>query len=168
MRYIKAFTVLTAAAFLLLIPISANPTALAIENSEVPILPLIIKGDVTLDGEPAEVGTEVTAKINGEVVGTTEVSTKGVYGDLPQNRLLVTSAPENYEKIKFYINGMEAEITENGFNDAKPGATIELDLSASTNQNTNQQNIINNDSLLILLGVLLIIAVIAAAKYKSK
>jgi hypothetical protein len=94
---------------MLLFAISAIPAA-AVE--ETPSLPLVLQGTVELDGEPAPVNTEITAKVNGDVVGTTEVDQEGVYGSQPGTKLYITCEPDNYEDIKFYVNGVESQLVD--------------------------------------------------------
>ena len=94
---------------MLLFAISAIPAA-AVEGT--PSLPLVLQGTVELDGEPAPVNTEITAKVNGDVVGTTEVDQEGVYGSQPGTKLYITCEPDNYENIKFYVNGVESQLVD--------------------------------------------------------
>ena len=94
---------------MLLFAISAIPAA-AVEGT--PSLPLVLQGTVELDGEPAPVNTEITAKVNGDVVGTTEVDQEGVYGSQPGTKLYITCEPDNYEDIKFYVNGVESQLVD--------------------------------------------------------
>ncbi|MBP2031128.1 hypothetical protein J2755_002076 [Methanohalophilus levihalophilus] len=149
-------------AFLLLFAVLAIPTAMAAEEAT-PIMPLILKGSATVNGEPAEIGSEVVAMIDDRIVGSTTISTEGLYGDLPTNRLLITSGQDDYEKIKIYIDGVEADTEENEFQNARPGNTIDLDISTNTNQQT-----LDNTYLMILAGGLLIIGAIAAMRYRPK
>ncbi len=138
------------------------PMAIA-DDSGIPPLPLILKGNATINGEPAEVGIEITAKIDEQTIGMTEISTEGIYGDLHTNRLLITSEQKEYGQIIFYIDGIEAEITGSAIQNAKPGNTINLDISTNTNQ-----QIMDNKYLLILAGGILVIGAIVAIKCKPK
>lgn len=113
--------------FLLLFAIATIPVSTASEAS--PSLPLIVGGEVTIDGEVAPVGTEITVKLGENTVGTTTVGSAGVYGDLPTNRLLITSDPDDYENLKFYVNGVETDLVD--LNNAVPGATVATTITSS-------------------------------------
>jgi hypothetical protein len=113
--------------FLLLFAIATIPVSTASEAS--PSLPLIVGGEVTIDGEVAPVGTEITVKLGENTVGATTVGFAGVYGDLPTNRLLITSEPDDYENLKFYVNGVETDPVD--LNNAVPGATVSTTITSS-------------------------------------
>ena len=100
---------ITLQTLILLFAIAVIP-AVAVEGT--PSLPLVLQGTVELDGEPAPVNTEITAKVNGDVVGTTEVDQEGVYGSQPGTKLYITCEPDNYEDIKFYVNGVESQLVD--------------------------------------------------------
>ena len=87
----------------------------AIPVAGTPSLPLVLQGTVLVDGEPAPINTEITAKVNGDVVGTTEVDQEGVYGSQPGTKLYITCEPDDngdikYGDIKFYVNGVESQL----------------------------------------------------------
>ncbi|MCM1988007.1 hypothetical protein [Methanococcoides seepicolus] len=116
--------------FLLLFAIATIPVSTASEAS--PSLPLIVGGEVTIDGEVAPVGTEITVKLGEHVVGTTTVGSAGVYGDSPTNRLLITSDPDDYENLKFYVNGVETDLVDSTtLKNAVPGATVSTTIASS-------------------------------------
>ena len=98
---------ITLQTLILLFAIAVIP-AVAVEGT--PSLPLVLQGTVELDGEPAPVNTEITAKVNGDVVGTTEVDQEGIYGSQPGTKLYITCEPDDYEDIKFYVNGVESQL----------------------------------------------------------
>lgn len=136
------------------------------ESPQMPSLPLIIKGNVTIDGSQADPGTNITAKINDQIIGSVQTSNTGVYGDLSGNGLIVTAEPEDFEDIAIYVNGNEAEYDGNKLVNANPGDTIELDLTASKD---NMETFQNNSMLqFVLLGLIIIIAVSVALRYRSK
>ena len=93
---------------ILLFGIAAIPVA----AEGIPSLPLVLQGTVLVDGEPAPINTEITAKVNGDVVGTTEVDPDGVYGAQPGTKLYITCEPDNYGDIKFYVNGVESQLVD--------------------------------------------------------
>ncbi|NPE27246.1 hypothetical protein HNV12_04560 [Methanococcoides sp. SA1] len=96
--------------FILLFAIATIPVSASSEAS--PIFPLIVGGEITIDGEVAPVGTEISVKLGEDTVGTTTVGSAGVYGDSPSNRLLITSEPDDYKNLKFYVNGVETDLVD--------------------------------------------------------
>jgi cobalamin biosynthesis Mg chelatase CobN len=113
--------------FLLLFAMATIPVSAAPEV--IPSFPLSVGGEVTIDGEVAPVGTEITVKLGEKTVGTTTVESEGVYGDLPTNRLLATSEPDDYENLKFYVNGVETDLVD--LTNAAPGAAVTTTLASS-------------------------------------
>jgi hypothetical protein len=113
--------------FLLLFAMATIPVSAASEA--IPSQPLFIGGEVTIDGEVAPVGTEITVKLGEKTVGTTTVESEGVYGDLPTNKLLITSEPADYENLNFYVNGVETDLVD--LTNAVPGSTITTTLASS-------------------------------------
>lgn len=113
----------------------------AAEETPLPPLPAYLHGDVVLDGKTAPVGVEITAKLNGNVVGTTVVEQAGVYGDKPLTMLLVTCDPKDYGDIKFYVNGLESQtVGENTLENGSPGNEIKIDLIAESPADSNSGN----------------------------
>lgn len=150
---------------LLLFLVSMVPYAAA-DNSEIPLKPLIVRGNAIVNGDPADTGMEVMATVNDKVVGTTIVTTPGVYGDLPTNRLLVTCEPEDYDQIKLCLDGVECELSGDNLENARPGDSINLDISSTSNY---QQVIVTNYShLLLLFGGILAIVTILVMRSRSK
>jgi len=84
----------------------------AVAAEGTPSWPLVLQGTVELDGEPAPVNTEITAKVDGVDVGTTKVDQEGVYGSQPGTKLCITCEPDDYGDIIFYVNGVESELLE--------------------------------------------------------
>ncbi|MDA0524509.1 hypothetical protein [Methanococcoides alaskense] len=113
--------------FLLLFAMATIPVSAASEA--IPSFPLSVGGEVTIDGELAPVGTEITVKLGEKTVGTTTVGSEGIYGDLPTNRLLITSEPDDYENLKFYVNAVETDLVD--LTSAVPGATVTTILASS-------------------------------------
>lgn len=98
----------------------------AIPVSGTPSLPLVLQGTVEVDGEPAPENTVITAKVNGDVVGTTEVDQEGVYGSQPGTKLYITCEPKYYKDIKFYVNGVESQLVDvDVVNNADSGDVLE-------------------------------------------
>jgi ABC-type Na+ efflux pump permease subunit len=120
--------------------VSAMPASA--DTSAVPSLPLILEGSVSMGDEEATAGTEITAELDGEVIGSTTIDSDGVYGDQPSTKLVVTCESEDYEHIKFYVNGVESEISGADFSSSNPGDTVSLDLSvpASSDSGTDDSS----------------------------
>ncbi|WP_129582736.1 hypothetical protein [Methanolobus psychrotolerans] len=97
----------------------------------IPPLPLILEGSVNLGDEAAVTGTEITAELDGKVIGSTIIGSDGIYGDQPSTKLVVTCEPENYDNIEFYVNGVESDISGVDFSSVNPGDTVSLDMAVS-------------------------------------
>ncbi len=113
--------------FLLLFAMATIPVSAASEA--IPSFPLSVGGEVTIDGEVAPVGTEITVKLGEKTVGAATVDSAGVYGDSPANRLLITSEPDDYENLKFYVNGVETDLVD--LKNAAPGVTVSTTITSS-------------------------------------
>lgn len=101
----------------------------AAEDS-VPLLPDEFRGSVTINGNPAPVGTVLTALINEEVRGTVTTTETGMYGglELDDRRLIVTGYNgEVGTTITFRVGGHTAKETAI----FRPGETQRLDLSVT-------------------------------------
>ena len=71
-----------------------------------PSMPMIVSGNVTVSGEPAPVGTVITAKIGDRTVSNFTVVHEGVYV------LTVQGTGEDIGKpIRFYVDGLQARET---------------------------------------------------------
>ena len=71
---------------------------------EAPILPTIIKGDLTIDNKPAPIGTTITAEIDGIPMGLSKTTQKGIYV------IAVGGGFENNEKhITLYVNNIKTD-----------------------------------------------------------
>lgn len=151
---------------LVLLAVSTMSVAAAEESPQMPSLPLVIKGNVTIDGSQADPGTNITAKINDQLIGSIQTSNAGVYGDLSGNSLIVTAEPDDFKNIAIYVNGNEAKYDGDKLVNANPGDTIELDLTVNKdNMETFQDNSVFP---FVLLGLIIIVAVFVAVRYRSK
>ncbi len=81
--------------FILCVIISANM------SSAIPDIPMVISGNVSINGEPASVGTEVNALMGGDVLGSHVVSKKGIYGLIVENR-------PGIKAFDIYVNGIKS------------------------------------------------------------
>lgn len=82
--------------------------AAAEDVPQLPGMPIVLSGDIYVNGEKAPVGTLITVNVNGEYAGSTEVTSKGVYGD--ETKLLITCEPEDYSDLEFYINNGRVKV----------------------------------------------------------
>ena len=87
--------------------------------------PLIVKGEVEINDEPAPAGTQITAKLDGELIARSTVEKPGEY----ELHLLKM---DDYTGITFTVDGTESqsssEIAEK-LNTANPTKATYLDLS---------------------------------------
>jgi hypothetical protein len=73
-------------------------------SSAVPAIPMVISGNVSINDEPAPVGTEVKALMDGDVLGSYVVLKKGIYGMIVENRPGIKS-------FDIYVNGIKSGTT---------------------------------------------------------
>lgn len=102
----------------------------------VPALPCAFWGSVTINGQPAAVGTTVTALIDGDVRGQITVTETGKYGDYAElmEKLVVEGTEEDVGKtIRFMVAGMYAPQTASFVS----GDGQSLDLSLTTGGGTS-------------------------------
>jgi hypothetical protein len=79
--------------------------------SALPPLPYELYGVITIDGEPAPAGTQITAKINDQIVGEFDAEFEGVYGGSGTfDKRLVINAEETDigQYITFWIGDRQA------------------------------------------------------------
>ncbi|MFC2043791.1 hypothetical protein ACFLT8_01085 [Chloroflexota bacterium] len=95
-----------------------------------PPIPHPFYGSVTINAEAAQVGTVVTAKVNGVECGRYIVKVTGQYGDPSiADYLAVGGAIHAGETISFYVNGVDTNLTAT----FAPGdLPAKLDLSVAT------------------------------------
>ena len=103
------------------VPVATTPTPVL-------VLPCAFYGNVTIDGAPAPVGTEIVAKIDDEIRGSITVTEPGKYGNVFDTLIVVGSASDEGKRITFYVNGIEAEQTAVW----QSGGVFKLDLSVRT------------------------------------
>ncbi len=72
---------------------------LGIVSAAPPQLPMIVSGNVSINDRPAEVGTEITAMLNGEKIADSEVSEEGKFSMLLQKL-------EEGQEASFYVDGI--------------------------------------------------------------
>lgn len=71
-------------------------------------LPAAYYGNVTVHGEPAPVGTIITAKIMGVEKGEITTTRRGIYGEKPRDESLVVQGGAEGDLVHFYVNGVPA------------------------------------------------------------
>lgn len=104
-------------------------------SAESPLnLPVILYGNVNIDGKPAPAGTIISAKADGSLAGTTIIHTPGTYSE---NDELPVSASSDGAIVDFYVNNIKATtstiITYNS-NDAGNGKHFRVDLNVQSIQ----------------------------------
>ena len=101
--------------------------AIGVVVADGPVMPCFFYGGVTINGLAAQPGTVIVAKINGEIRGTTTVTTAGQYGNI--NALMVSHADgdPDHAVITFFVNSVQAPQTA-VFTE---GASTQLDLSST-------------------------------------
>jgi hypothetical protein len=70
-------------------------------GSAVPTIPMVISGNISINGEPASQGTEVKALMNGEVLTSCIVEKNGIFGLIVENR-------PGVKTIDIYVNGIRS------------------------------------------------------------
>jgi len=84
--------------------------ATAEDAPQQPGMPIILSGDIYVNGEKAPAGTIISVELDGKEVGTTELTAEGVYGDEAGNKLPITCEPEDCSDLEFYINGEKVKV----------------------------------------------------------
>ena len=97
----------------------------------IPSHPLVLQGTVELDGGPAPINTAITAEVNGVFIGEAKVGQDGTYGDQTE-KLYLTCEPDDYENIKFYVNGVEAIDVDILKNADPAGDNLEFNIVATS------------------------------------
>ena len=99
-----------------------------ISADELPTLPIEFYGYVTINGEPAPLGTELVAKINDEAHGRILIKEAGKYGSRFNDKLQVNgTSGEIGSDITFWVGNIKALQT----NKYEPGGLESLDLSVN-------------------------------------
>lgn len=99
-----------------------------------PNLPVILYGNVNIDGNPAPAGTSITAKVGVSPAGATSVLTAGTYGDTPNGRLPVSASLDG-ANVDFYVNGVKATpSTPITYNSNDAGKLFQVNLNVQSIQ----------------------------------
>lgn len=92
-------------------------------GAQLPSIPHTVKGGVYIDGNPAPVGSTITAKLGNETVSEFNITNEGLYA------IGIGVTPENQgETAKLYVNGIETEASVV----LKSGEVETVDLFVST------------------------------------
>lgn len=110
--------------------------------SAIPLTPNMFYGSVTLNGEPAPVGTSISAYIDGICKGSTEVETAGTYG----GNIYLSVNGENDKIITFTVNEVEADETIIWVTNAGPREVELTAAGTSTGDSTNPKISITSPS----------------------
>lgn len=81
-------------------------------DDDAPSVPASYYGDIIVNGDPAESGTEITAVVNGSSHGSIETAEEGSYGGPGAlDEKLVVDGAESGNTVSFEVRGVEAEET---------------------------------------------------------
>ena len=103
-----------------------------------PVMPMLLYGDIQVNGQSAPVGTIIAAYVGDTQLGSIQVEEAGQYGDKP-NRFVVTEPSGDIKEIHIYIQtpsmseAVEAEQTFEWDSDE----TKILDMTAVYTEGTN-------------------------------
>ena len=97
--------------------------------ADLPTLPHTFHGNLTINGNPAPVGTEVEARVDGDLAGIITTIVEGQYGgpEAFDPKLIVQGDIEPNTLINFWINGVDTGQTY----PFQSGRVTRLDLSAA-------------------------------------
>ena len=77
----------------------------------IPSFPALAYGDVTINNQPAEIGIEVIAKVDRNVVGTILIDESGKYGGPgTDSKLLIEADGLTGKNVEFFLNGKQGNI----------------------------------------------------------
>ncbi|RLC79521.1 MAG: hypothetical protein DRI61_07715 [Chloroflexi bacterium] len=113
---------------LLLLSVFTALSMTSVMGDTTPLPPNKFYGNVTLNGTDAPIETVVSAYIDGELRGSTTVTTEGKYGDNLNYLIVNGSAADIGSTIVFYVNGVRANETATWQNMEPPR---KLDLGAA-------------------------------------
>ncbi|MCU4754048.1 carboxypeptidase regulatory-like domain-containing protein [Halobacteria archaeon AArc-curdl1] len=100
---------------LVLSVISVGAAAPALADDSPPEVPAAYYGEITINGEPAPVGTEIIALVDGEERGSITVTEPGQFGgpSIDDDKLEVPGSSDDAgESVTFEVNGQELEANQ--------------------------------------------------------
>lgn len=107
----------------IVIVIATCVLAAGVINAQVPMLPCMVSGNVTINGNDAPIGTVVTAKIDGEIRDSDTLTEAGKF-----YLLIEGNSTDRGKTIEFIINDVRSESTLLWGS----GAVYEIDLAVAT------------------------------------
>ncbi len=110
-------------------------TALIGSASAVPLLPMEFSGSATINGNPAPVGTFITARIDDRDCGSLTLTTAGIYGGdaVFDTRLIVSGEEGDAQKIiTFFVDGVKGSQTAT----YTPGTSVSLALAVTKDESS--------------------------------
>lgn len=106
------------------------PGAVVAQDDGRPPVPAAYYGTVTIDGDPAPEGVEITAELEGETYGPIETDESGAFGGelVNQSKLTVdpNSTPDD-PTVTFFVDGEEAAETSEWESGASKEVTLSID-----------------------------------------
>lgn len=147
----RKFGVLILSLIILSVFAAVNVTALSEENDsieDVPDLPLILQGEMDVNGEPVSAGSEITAYYEGEIIARSTVEEEGEYS---LNLNLASEDYANIENVELYINGNEASFElpasqVETIESTSSGSILEVDINSSVSSDDETDSGGNSDS----------------------
>ncbi len=104
-------------------------------TSSLPLMPLLVYGSVSINNQPAPIGTIVSAEIDGSEVDSIAINQEGKYF------LKITDGADNEGKIVvFKVNGILDKNHQLECVDVFEVPSIKLDLSVSAQEESNDNN----------------------------
>lgn len=93
---------------------------LSMVGSTIPSIPMLISGNVSIDGEAAPIGTEIKAIMGDKVMGSITVSEKGGYAMIVENR-------PGSKVVEIYVNGIRSRTIDWSNEPGTLDLTVSLD-----------------------------------------
>lgn len=139
----RKFGMLVLSLIVLSVFAAVNATALSEDNDSignVPDLPLILQGEMNVNGESISAGSDIMAYYEGELIAK---STAGEEGKYSLNLNLTPEDYTNIENVELYVNGdkVSFEIPASQIETIQntvPGSIIEVDINSSVSSNDSE------------------------------
>jgi len=136
-------------------------TATATISDDPPAEPGTYRGTINASGDiAAPVGTNVTARVDGDVQDTFTVETRGEYGDTGFNDTLTVEADAGEDYVNFTVDGTEAtnspvahETTDNVVNLTFPDGTFRAPMAVSINDTESMLTVSDTDNISVVVDL---------------
>ncbi len=113
--------------FLVIFTLVCPTTLLAISPPPIPSIPLLVYGNITIDGQPAPLDTEISAEINNVEVAIANIINKGIY------LINIPDGKANEGKtIIFKVNGIIDDNNQLSAVNIDTIPTVNFDLAVTT------------------------------------